>query len=278
MTIILRQSLSLRSVSKFSFSSYKPTTCRKQQLQDVLTSSTNSQRSCTSCVFLSPVKKYFSTHQKHVYDEDEEVELDLHRTVTDTSSSSPLIHSKKKKKKKNHIPISTSQESPLFKNLLVLTEQEEQTSLQQQTQQKTTTPEEQTNNTTHNQKVKVNDDTSNNKYRISLLMELNDKVGILHDILRYFWKYNVNISRIESRPCTNVGKFDFFVDIEIHECDSKEASKGIGCDDSDVVNGDGDDKSAMNETMDLLLHDLKQFQGLEKLLILDEKEGKYVTS
>lgn len=56
--------------------------------------------------------------------------------------------------------------------------------------------------------------------RTSLLMELTDRVGILHDVLRYFWKYDVNICRIESRPVsagstTGKGKvFDFFVDFE----------------------------------------------------------------
>jgi hypothetical protein len=50
--------------------------------------------------------------------------------------------------------------------------------------------------------------------RMSLLMELTDKVGILHDVLRFFWKYDINICRIESRPA-QVGRggqsrFDFF--------------------------------------------------------------------
>lgn len=37
--------------------------------------------------------------------------------------------------------------------------------------------------------------------RTSVLMELTDRgAGVLHDVLRYFWKYDVNICRIESRP------------------------------------------------------------------------------
>jgi hypothetical protein len=36
--------------------------------------------------------------------------------------------------------------------------------------------------------------------RVSLLMELKDEVGILHEVLKYFWKYDINVSRIESRP------------------------------------------------------------------------------
>jgi phenylalanine-4-hydroxylase len=66
--------------------------------------------------------------------------------------------------------------------------------------------------------------------RSSVLMELTDRVGVLHDVLRYFWKYDVNICRIESRPSyvqndhdceagNKIGppkdrRFDFFVDME----------------------------------------------------------------
>ena len=57
--------------------------------------------------------------------------------------------------------------------------------------------------------------------RTSVLMELTDRVGVLHDVLRYFWKYDVNICRIESRPVRLVASptgqlraFDFFVDVE----------------------------------------------------------------
>ena len=49
--------------------------------------------------------------------------------------------------------------------------------------------------------------------RTSILMELTDRVGILHDVLKHFWKYDINITRIESRPQQS-GKFDFFLDID----------------------------------------------------------------
>ena len=81
----------------------------------------------------------------------------------------------------------------------------------------------------------------------SLLMELPDRVGVLHDVLRFFWKYDVNIRRIESRP-SQFGKFDFFVDIE------------------GGTNGDRD------ERLENLKSSLKQY-GVEKLLTLGEKEG-----
>jgi prephenate dehydratase len=83
--------------------------------------------------------------------------------------------------------------------------------------------------------------------RTSLLMELTDGVGVLHDVLRYFWKYDINVSRIESRPVKDgvMGekRFDFFVDF-------------------DGQRGDTD--------VERLLDSLKPMT--DKLLILDEKE------
>jgi phenylalanine-4-hydroxylase len=53
---------------------------------------------------------------------------------------------------------------------------------------------------------------------MSLLMTLKDQPGALHDVLKYFWKNDINISRIESRPMRiangETGTFDFFVDFE----------------------------------------------------------------
>jgi prephenate dehydratase len=89
--------------------------------------------------------------------------------------------------------------------------------------------------------------------RTSFLMELTDKIGVLHDILRFFWKYDVNVTRIESRPskpsltgATQEKKFDFFVDVQGNV---------------------GDDN------IDRLLHSLKDF-GVTKLLVLDAKQGE----
>mmetsp|Transcript_29726 Transcript_29726/g.45584 ORF Transcript_29726/g.45584 Transcript_29726/m.45584 type:complete len:233 (-) Transcript_29726:592-1290(-) len=54
---------------------------------------------------------------------------------------------------------------------------------------------------------------SNETPRTSVLMELTDRVGVLHDVLRYFWKYDVNVTRIESRPVqissSDQPRFDF---------------------------------------------------------------------
>lgn len=73
--------------------------------------------------------------------------------------------------------------------------------------------------------VETEDDVTRygEKPRTSLLMELTDRVGILHDVLRHFWKYDVNICRIESRPIFTKGqqrRFDFFVDLEGSVSDS----------------------------------------------------------
>jgi len=83
----------------------------------------------------------------------------------------------------------------------------------------------------------------------SLLMELPDRVGVLHDVLRFFWKYDVNIRRIESRPSQSgkFGKFDFFVDVE------------------------GDIADEVDERLDHLRTSLKEY-GVKKLLTLGEKE------
>jgi phenylalanine-4-hydroxylase len=47
--------------------------------------------------------------------------------------------------------------------------------------------------------------------RVSLLIEISDQPGALHDMLRFFWKHEVNLTHIESRPVQN-GRFDFYVD------------------------------------------------------------------
>jgi phenylalanine-4-hydroxylase len=82
-------------------------------------------------------------------------------------------------------------------------------------------------------------------------MELPDRVGALHDVLKYYWKYDVNITRIESRPVTSGSgsggggspKFDFFVDFH-----GKVGDPNVNA----------------------LLQSLKQLT--DKLLVLDEKE------
>jgi phenylalanine-4-hydroxylase len=58
------------------------------------------------------------------------------------------------------------------------------------------------------------------KPRTSILMELSDRVGVLHDVLKYFWKHDINVTRIESRPlkqgshASGDGTFDFYLDFD----------------------------------------------------------------
>ena len=87
--------------------------------------------------------------------------------------------------------------------------------------------------------------------RVSLLMELQDRVGVLHDVLKYFWKHDINVSRIESRPVQDKQrwggsgrpKFDFFMDF---------------------------DGQLSDPNVQRLMQDLGPMT--EKLLILDEKD------
>jgi len=86
--------------------------------------------------------------------------------------------------------------------------------------------------------------------RTSVLMELTDRVGVLHDVLRYFWKHDVNVSRIESRPVhgpQTKRSFDFFVDFDGQRGDRNVAK---------------------------LLKSLETMT--DKLLILDEKEVRFI--
>jgi len=51
--------------------------------------------------------------------------------------------------------------------------------------------------------------------RVSILAEINDKTGSLHDVLRYFWKYDINITHIESRPSPKgCDCFKFYIDFD----------------------------------------------------------------
>jgi hypothetical protein len=102
---------------------------------------------------------------------------------------------------------------------------------------------------TNEEEGKTSDSTNlyGDKPRVSVLMELRDRVGILHEVLKYFWKYDINVSRIESRPF-NSGrwgkpKFDFYMDF---------------------------DGSLEDANVQKLFDDLSPL--VDKLLVLDEKD------
>ena len=48
--------------------------------------------------------------------------------------------------------------------------------------------------------------------RVSVLAQIQDVPGSLHNLLRYFWKYDVNLTRIESRPSKRAGAFEIYMD------------------------------------------------------------------
>ena len=96
-----------------------------------------------------------------------------------------------------------------------------------------------------------NDEPAVGGARMSVLMELDDQCGILYKVLALFWKYDVNLTRIESRPNPeyNNHKVDLYVVFE------------------GKLDGHGSKNSA---NISKLLHDLKSMTN--KLLILDDKK------
>jgi len=92
------------------------------------------------------------------------------------------------------------------------------------------------------------DDATSEGSRTSVLMELKDDIRT-KDVLKFFWKHDVGIAQIESRPVSNddgIGtKFEFFVEFQGEVGDTNVYS---------------------------LLRELKSTAG--KLRLLDEKEGR----
>ena len=67
--------------------------------------------------------------------------------------------------------------------------------------------------------------TGNDK--VSLMFSLKDKVGALHSSLKPFYKHNINLTKIESRPSKRkLWEYYFFVDLEGH-CDEKRVKQAI---------------------------------------------------
>ena len=50
-------------------------------------------------------------------------------------------------------------------------------------------------------------------HRVSILAEIDDTPGSLYEILKYFWKFDVDLTHIESRPCPkNQSGFHIYID------------------------------------------------------------------
>ncbi|OQR81296.1 phenylalanine-4-hydroxylase, henna [Thraustotheca clavata] len=83
-----------------------------------------------------------------------------------------------------------------------------------------------------------------NKPKTSLMLEVNDHPGSLQDVLKFFWKHDVNMSRIESRPTKGSSPdYSFFIDFDGRPGD---------------------------ESVDALLDDLKKH--CKSMMILNEKK------
>lgn len=49
--------------------------------------------------------------------------------------------------------------------------------------------------------------------RVSLLTEISNSPGALHDVLKHFWANNINLTHIESRPTkTDSTAFNVYID------------------------------------------------------------------
>ncbi len=86
----------------------------------------------------------------------------------------------------------------------------------------------------------------------SILIEVKDRVGVLCDILRFFWKYDINVRHIESRPAAKTNalgdqRFCFYVDFE-----------GV---------------RGKNQNVDKLISELEDHTA--RLTLLDDKEVKF---
>ncbi|MCX5687779.1 MAG: prephenate dehydratase [Candidatus Omnitrophica bacterium] len=65
------------------------------------------------------------------------------------------------------------------------------------------------------------------KDKTSIMFSVKDKVGALHDILVPFKKYNINLTKIESRPSKRkTWEYYFFVDMTGH-CENKNVQKAL---------------------------------------------------
>lgn len=55
--------------------------------------------------------------------------------------------------------------------------------------------------------------------KISVLFNVPDQPGSLQKALAYFWKYDINMTRIESRPAPRDHSYEFYISFKGHEDD-----------------------------------------------------------
>ena len=64
--------------------------------------------------------------------------------------------------------------------------------------------------------------------KMSMLFSVKDKPGALYNVLEIFNKYNLNLTKIESRPAKTVlGEYYFLIDVSIENRNEEEAIKEI---------------------------------------------------
>jgi chorismate mutase/prephenate dehydratase len=77
-------------------------------------------------------------------------------------------------------------------------------------------------NTTRFLVIAIQDVPPTGQDRTSILFSIKDKVGALHAMLTPFYKYHINLTKIESRPSKKrAWDYYFFIDIEGHREDTR---------------------------------------------------------
>lgn len=65
--------------------------------------------------------------------------------------------------------------------------------------------------------ISRHDSNPSGKDKTSILFSVKDRVGVLHDVLYSFKKYNINLTKIESRPSKKkLWEYYFFIDFQGH--------------------------------------------------------------
>lgn len=73
-----------------------------------------------------------------------------------------------------------------------------------------------------------NENTKGNFEKMSMIFSVKDKPGALYNALEIFNKYNLNLTKIESRPAKTVlGEYYFLIDVSIENGNEKLAIKDI---------------------------------------------------
>lgn len=68
----------------------------------------------------------------------------------------------------------------------------------------------------------------NTKTKMSMLFSVKDKPGALYNVLKIFNEYNLNLTKIESRPAKTVlGEYIFWIDVNLEDSNEEKAIEEI---------------------------------------------------